>query len=190
MLMSISKLCAARLFSDIADEQQYILCIYGIELWLYTIISTIGLFLTGFLFRATWEAAVIIAVFYACQSNAGGFHADTHMKCFITMSIGLAAGLLMIRLFSKGCLVPSAGLIGIVLLLVFPLCLHENKQYLKINEYIFKRRSVICTLLIAAVTALLYLLNHNLFLAGCAGLFLSAISRTAAALLANQRRNI
>lgn len=190
MLMRISKLFADRLLSDISDEQQLTLCVYGIELWLYTIISTLALLLIGLLFGAPLEAAVIIAVFYACQTNGGGFHADTHIKCFTTMAIGLATGLLMIRFLGKGSLVPSAGLTGIVLLLVFPLCLHENKQYLKMNDQAYKRRSVICTLLIAAITALIYLLNYNLFLAGCAGLFLSAISRTAAALSANHHRNI
>ena len=89
MLMSLSKIIISFIPNGSCDEKQREICEYGCELWLYTILSTLGLFMIGLFAKAPIEAIVIISIFYVCQSIGGGFHASTHIKCFFTMVYGL-----------------------------------------------------------------------------------------------------
>ncbi len=82
MLMKVSQWFISFLFPDIEDKDQRNLCIYGCELWLYTIISAFGLLIIGILMHASLESAIIIVIFYLCQSNGGGYHASSHVNCF------------------------------------------------------------------------------------------------------------
>ena len=68
-----------------AKEEDREVLAYGADLALYTVASTGALLLTGLLWGRWWEAAAIIACFYINQTNGGGFHADSHGKCFCTM---------------------------------------------------------------------------------------------------------
>lgn len=180
MFMQLSRALTNRLFSHVEDEEKKLLCMYGFELWLYTIISTLGLILVGAIFRATIEAMIIITVFYICQSNGGGYHANTHLKCFLTMVCGLIIGIFIIKGLKDSLFLPLIGLLGMILLLLNPLCLHQNKQYLSVSIKALKRRSVLCTIFVSTVTLALYALRVKLFSAACMGMFLSSISRTIA----------
>ena len=182
MLMRLSRVLTNRLFSHVEDEEKKLLCMYGFELWLYTIISTLGLILVGVVFRASIEAMIIITIFYICQSNGGGYHANTHLKCFLTMVCGLIIGIFMIKGLKDRLFLPLTGLLGMIMLLLNPLCLHQNKQYLSVRIKALKRRSVLCTIFISTVTLVLYALRVQLFSAMCMGMFLSSISRTIAAI--------
>ena len=97
MLMKAAQWLVDSLFSDFSNADQRITCIYGCELWLYTILSTLGLLTLGVFLQSFWEAVIIIFIFYTCQSTGGGFHASSHMRCFLTMAIGLLTGLLLMK---------------------------------------------------------------------------------------------
>lgn len=73
MLMSLSKIIISFILNDSCDEKQREICEYGCELWLYTILSTLGLLMIGLIAKAPIEAITIISIFYVCQSNGGGF---------------------------------------------------------------------------------------------------------------------
>ncbi len=75
------------------DDDQRVVCAYGLDLLLYTIISTAGLMMVGVVFHMPMQAVIIICVFYINQSVGGGYHADTHLTCFLTMAFGLTLGL-------------------------------------------------------------------------------------------------
>ena len=68
---------------------------YGFDIIFYTIWSTAVLLIIGILFRKFLEAAVMVAVFYAFQCTGGGYLANTHWKCLLTMVVGLIVGLIM-----------------------------------------------------------------------------------------------
>lgn len=63
MLMKIAQWLTAAILSDLQDEQQRLLYEYGCELWLYTVSSTLGLFLIGVLLGAPLETVTLIAIF-------------------------------------------------------------------------------------------------------------------------------
>lgn len=182
MLMKIAQWLTAAILYDVQDEQQRLLCEYGCELWLYTVSSTLGLFLIGILLGAPLETVMMIAIFYLCQSNGGGYHANTHMKCFLTMACGLLVGLLIIRIPGVDPLLILACTASILILLAFPLCLHPNKRYLKGGSQKLKLRSWLVTAGIAIVIVGLRIFEGgSLFHACCIAVFLSAVSRLIAA---------
>ena len=95
-----------------ADHEAYV---YGFDAALYTFLSTAGLVLIGCVLGQGIETLIIISLFYVNQTLGGGFHASTHLNCFITMVLGLL-----------GCLATF---------------LHKNKEYLQAKHDIRCKRS-------------------------------------------------
>ena len=167
--------------NGIRDEQQYEVCQYGCETILYTIISTIGLLLIGVFTGFLQETIVIISVFYLCQSNGGGYHASTHIKCFITMAVGLAFSLSIIRICNYHSPYLVALIISSIILIKHPLCLHSNKRYLEIAGQQLTMKSRIVSISIIALTVVNYIVGyHRIGRAGCVALLVSALSRAIA----------
>ena len=68
--------------------------VYGLDIFLYTILSTAGLLLIGYVSHHFYESILLIILFYTNQTYGGGFHANSHTKCFLTMTLGLGVYLL------------------------------------------------------------------------------------------------
>ncbi len=181
MLMYISKMITSFLFSDKSDPQQRIICEYGCEIWLYTSISTIGLLLIGSFFHSLYASAIMIMIFYLCQSSGGGYHASTHMKCFAFMAFGLIFSLLILHANLPIILYYFLLCISSSILLLFPLKLHQNKQYLKDESDKLKKRSRMITLSICFFAVLSILFDQREFLqSGTLSLMCSSVSRLSA----------
>lgn len=112
------------------DDARAETCMYGLDLLLYTIISTAGLLLIGIAFGAVIPTCIIIFLFYLNQSIGGGFHANSHTKCFFTMTIGLSLLLIFVRLNIPQFVYPIVGFLSCIGLFCCPLVLHRNKAYL------------------------------------------------------------
>ena len=109
-------------------EEDREIYIYGFDITLYTIWSTSILLLTGLVLRQFTAAVVLVFGFYTFQTTGGGYHADTHLKCLLTMFIGLLAGLSFVYLKDHQILLWILLSIGALLLLLFPLALHPNHE--------------------------------------------------------------
>ena len=179
MLEKIATIVAQRLYTGLnASKEQYDTCRYGIEILLHTILSTLGLFAIGLYLRMFPEALIIITVFYINQSLGGGFHASSHMKCFITMALFLTSGLCILYIFPQ---IPwldfCLSIAAIIALEQIPLVLHKNKQYLSAQSSHFVIRSRIavgifsCIVIICAVFKIVFIRALSI------GLVLSAVSR-------------
>lgn len=104
--------------------------IYGLDLAIYTILSTAGLIIEGVLFRRPCDSLIIIAVYFLNQTIGGGFHASSHLSCFLTMAVGLAFGLDICTIGWPMCFTIGVNALSILMLFSHPLVLHPNKQYL------------------------------------------------------------
>lgn len=163
------------------DPEQREVAAYGFDLFLYTLISTLGLLLAGALLGRGAQAALIVGLFYLNQTFGGGFHARTHLRCFAMMLFFLLLGVL------TGPWPPAAeagiALASLLLLLARPLVLHPNKRYLEGRRQAFVRRSrgiaLAEGLLLAAAFAFL---PPGLRHAATMGLGFSALSRAAGSL--------
>lgn len=150
---------------------------YGFDILIYTVWSTLALLLIGLVLRQFWNAAIIVLGFYTFQSFGGGYHADSHLKCFLTMTCGLLTGLSFVFLQEQfACLLIILGISTIVLLMI-PLTIHPNKSFLEPKRKPLSIRSVIVTLSTLILTILVSIFFDRFLCAFSAAFFLAAISR-------------
>ena len=129
--------------------------IYGCDTALYTAISTLGLLALGAGFGRLWETVVCVSLFYLNQSFGGGYHADTHLRCFLTMAAGLVIFMLSFYLPLPQGIAILAGYLSLTALYAIPLVLHKNKAYLTRHKEKLIRRSRRISLLQTAVFSLI-----------------------------------
>ena len=161
-------------------------CIYGCDIAVYTFLSTVGLLLIGAGFDRFFETVILVAIFYLNQTMGGGYHASTHLRCFLTMAVGLLIYIATFSLFIPVWFHATLGFGALAVLLTVPLVLHKYKQYLILQKEKLILRS---RLVLAAETvtfgAILLLGNYLLIHACATSLVLSAISRFVGALRQN-----
>lgn len=164
---------------------------YGLNILIYTVLSTLFLLLIGCLWGLTLECLIIIAIFYTCQTIGGGYHASTHLQCFITMSTGLSIILFGIRFhFYHIALCNYLTVFSALVLLAKPVVLHKSKEYLapSINKYEMLSRLV--TISLASIYLIFITLYHlfsssliqNIVVSFSYTLFCASISRLVGAL--------
>ena len=85
--------------------------VYGLDIFLYTILSTVGLLLIGYVSHHFYESVLLIILFYTNQTYGGGFHASSHTKVPPFVSVLIAA-------------------LSFLFLYIHPLVLHKNKSFL------------------------------------------------------------
>lgn len=127
--------------NEIVRAEDHEVYAYGLDTILYTMISTLGLVLIGVVMRSTTEALVIIGMFYINQTLGGGFHASTHLMCFLTMAVGLLCCLSTLFIPFP---LPASLIIALMsmgFMLRFPLVLHINKAYLSNKRKLFSKHS-------------------------------------------------
>lgn len=152
--------------------------LYGLDLLLYTLLSTIGLIGLGFLCGKPLESILIILLYYVNQTLGGGFHASTHLKCFITMVLGLLGCLATFLLPFDQWVYCVLGVVGLVLMMKHPLVLHKNKEYLQTKQDIFCKRSRAALLVQGICLMAIALWGESIYLqAFCVALGVCAISR-------------
>lgn len=161
---------------------------YGIDVLLYTVLSTTGLLFLGLLYGQFTESIVIIAILYLNQTLGGGFHASTHLHCFATMAIGLSCCLS--TLFIPFPLLASViiALTSAGFMLRFPLVLHVNKAYLSSKRQLFfnrSRRALIFQLLVFC----LFVICEDAHMAQTISLGLLACVFSRAIAVAQQKRD-
>lgn len=115
--------------------------IYGFDIAIYTYLSTIGLFLVGWAGGYPLESILLIALYYANQSLGGGYHASTHMRCFLTMLLGMLVFLIYMSLPYSYALQVLISVFTLLVLWKFPLILHPNKKHLYKKAAKFIKRS-------------------------------------------------
>lgn len=160
------------------DEDAQAVCLYGIDIFLYTLISTMGLLLIGALAHRFFEAVIWITLYYLNQTFGGGYHATSHLKCFITMAVSLAACLLLLTVAIPLYLQILLLIVSSMLLFLFPLRLHENKRYLAKHSRFFVIRYRCILLLEFCIAIFLLLALPGQYAEMCMlGVATSAISR-------------
>ena len=152
---------------------------YGFDVTIYTIWSTAVLFLIGLVFRQFLASLIIVLGFYTFQSTGGGYHANTHLKCLLTMIVGLLVGLFFVFFKEYHFILWALLWIGVLMLLLFPLVLHPNKSYLEAERKPLSSRSVIVTLSIGALAIIINAFRNEFLYAFSAVFLLAGISRIA-----------
>ncbi|MDO5377563.1 MAG: accessory gene regulator B family protein [Clostridia bacterium] len=168
---------------DAIDTNARDVYIYGLSQMIYTALSTTGLLLIGCLFRRGLEAAVLIALFYTNQTYGGGFHADTHARCFLTMVAGECCFFLLLLLPYAQPICALLSTASVAVMLAFPLVLHHRKAYLspQSNMLVSRSRTIVLAEYGIWIGVSVWGLSQ-LAQSMSAALLLCALSRTAAIL--------
>lgn len=176
--MSLSRRLAIFLLDDLSDQDRVETCVYGIDLALYTIFSTLTLILIGDVFGKPIETMILIAIYYLNQTVGGGYHASTHWKCFASMIISLLICLVIIRFFSQALyLAPFLAIIALIVLWKNPLHLHPHKAYLKNKAESMKKKSKFCAVLSLFTVFPLARVGNSFALSAALGILAAAVSR-------------
>ena len=91
----------------------------------------------------------ILTIFSLSQTHGGGYHANSHLKCFLTMTVSLVLALGISYLPINFAFAAVVFGISVILLLTIPLTLHPNKAYLEVKAPDMRRKSRIITLVVA-----------------------------------------
>jgi accessory gene regulator B len=73
---------------DIIEADERDVCVYGLDLIVSTCLNISALLLAGLAAGLFAETAAFLCVMLPLQSYAGGYHADTHLRCFLLMLAG------------------------------------------------------------------------------------------------------
>ena len=152
--------------------------IYGFDIAIYTFLSTLGLFFIGWMAGRPIETTLLIFLYYINQSFGGGFHASSHLMCFLTMVLGEL--LFFVSFLLPYSLLACIGISVISLLFMWthPLVLHPNKSYLKKKApQLIKRSRQILLLETTLLVAFILLNIPDIIQTGSLALLLSTISR-------------
>ena len=160
-------------------EEERELYLYGFDITFYTIWSTAALLLIGLLLRQFWASVIIVSGFYTFQATGGGYHAKTHLRCFLTMVVGLLVGFSAVFIKDHYILLWILLGIGALLLLLVPLVLHPNKSYLEAERKRLTIKSIMVTLSVLACVVVLNVFWDRMLYAFSAVFFLAGISRIA-----------
>jgi len=162
------------------QERMRIALSFGIDMALYTTVSTVGLLLISLIMNSLISGIIIIAICYFNQTIGGGYHANTHLKCFLSMSLFLILGILFCKLNLPNFILCIIGLTSGIVLLVYPVVLHPNRAFLKNKLPYFIRRARYIVSLEIIIVAIFTAIQFYYSKAYTIALTLSAISRIAA----------
>lgn len=102
MITSISRKIADFLVRENTIEKEYIeVYVYGIELWMSSLISILILFFTTILMHRVVEGILFYGVFCVTRLFCGGYHAKDYLGCKIVFEIILLAVLFLNEILQK-----------------------------------------------------------------------------------------
>ena len=160
----------------IAPSEQDIY-IYGLDIIVYTIVSTIILLITGMLLCQLPATVILVAGFYTFQTTGGGYHARTHLHCLLKMLLGLMTGLSFCFLSSYSVILWAMMVSGATILLIIPLVIHPRKKYLECKRKRLTHRSYVITLSLLSISIIINLISDRFLFAFSAAFLLSSASR-------------
>lgn len=163
MISKLSELIALYLYREqIIDEGKTPVCAYGIELIISTLIGFILVCLVGLIMNALAFALIFYLVFVGVRLFTGGYHADSHIKCKITLIICS----LFVLLCSKHYEVLNESGLHILFLAIYLVCVfllspveHVNAPLTEQERKRNRGVSIIMAVVLAIVNELGYLLD-------------------------------
>ncbi|MBQ6833056.1 MAG: accessory gene regulator B family protein [Lachnospiraceae bacterium] len=84
----VNRSVTAMLEHRIISEEQKAVMIYGLDLLYSSIISLLSFVVLGFLMDCLVPTVVLLMFFIPLQSFGGGYHCQTHFRCWLLMMIG------------------------------------------------------------------------------------------------------
>jgi len=125
---------------DIEDRDIYI---YGLELLISTLFTSISILILGLLIEEWISGVAYLTVYFFLKSYTGGYHAKHYYECYI-YSILVFIVLIFINKITLSVYKPIIGLLSLILsiIVVFKFAPVVNKNNPKTKEEIIKNKKI------------------------------------------------
>lgn len=148
---------------SIISQENYDIYVYGGELLISFIISTVLILFFGLLFNRLVQTVLFLTIFIFMRRYTGGYHAPSHFKCKLTT---IATHLLVLWLSEW----TTVGLINYIIILVFGSTVilligpieNPNKPLSVLQKTQNKRISLVLFILIIVISAILHI-HHSMY---------------------------
>ena len=174
----ISKLAKgmACFFSDnkiIAAEDSEVYA-YGIELLLSTIFNLVVAIIIALISNEFIPCVINLTAFVTIRMYAGGYHADTHWGCMLTLVCVLSAFILIIKTFSTATirfLSPILWVLSVLILYKFAPVEHPNKPISEKKKMKLRKKSLISFFVWTIFCIIFYFFKSEICFYSVTGIF-------------------
>lgn len=178
MISFLSRSIALFLFNKkIIDDEHLPVCQFGFELIIATVVGFLLIAAAGLVFGELPAAVLFYFIFVGVRYFTGGFHADSHLSCKITLLICGVTFLALLKIFMKKySLLLHIGLLIFYLaaVIAFSPVEHKNAPLEQRVKKKNRRISIIMAIIIIAVTLPGYRYFHKISIISAATLFIVA----------------
>lgn len=116
----INHIINTMLVKGVIEEKQKSVIAYGLDLLLSTVISMTVLLVIGFILGQGVQTICFLIPLVLFQGFGGGYHCQTHLRCWAVMVCSLLFALLVLQNLSTGLLVLAAALSSYPILIIAP----------------------------------------------------------------------
>lgn len=155
----LNLLVSSNVIKNDSDELDYYR--YGIEISISSILNIVLILILGAITRHFYESVVFLTVFITMRSFAGGFHANTYVRCNLIMCISFLAQTALYELLKEKISVQPAVIIAAVfsaVIIFFSPVENPNKTITLIQKKRFRVISIVLWILFAVIGVILI---HN-----------------------------
>ena len=140
-----------------ADEKERNIIIYGLDIFIYNLTTTLIFLFFGFLTNTLLETVLFLVIHVAVQRKAGGYHASTRLGCFIVTAVSWFGAVMAAKLQEQHCFLSFSAviLLGMGRIAVISFCApveHKNKP---LTDEVKKQNRIISTVLVTVFSVLL-----------------------------------
>ena len=137
---------------------------YGLEHLILNVFSIFLVWFIGFIFDKPLDALIMWLAIFPLRKNAGGFHAETRIKCFlISFGIIYLVFFLLCKTHYPDNQLWMLGIASWIVIYAIAPVECENKRLDNLEKKEYQKRTRIILLIEAAILGVCYILNGNVF---------------------------
>lgn len=153
-----NKICS---INDITDSQKREIIAYGLEILLSTSVSVLIITILAILLGTFWETILFLLPFMLLRTYSGGYHAQTHFRCFLILFIVFCVNL-MLNLFNiNAVIIVLSALASVFIILRFAPVEDKNHPLSKRQKNNNRKVCIIMLSILSAVCIILFVNQNN-----------------------------
>ncbi len=161
--MTLSKKISAFVCSnDCNDEDERSIIEFGISILLSKLLNLVTEIIVGCLFSMLTETIIFLIAFSFLRSYAGGFHASSSCRCYVSSTATMIIALLFIKYTDVLAVNYIFILFGAVLCFIFAPVESRNKPLDMTEKIVYRKRVMIILFLIFILLASSYFLHIDM----------------------------
>lgn len=191
-MRNLSSTIAVMLWEQgVIQEEDVDKCRYGLDVFLSSLLEVISILLIAILLRNFFETLLFFAAFVPLRIYAGGYHADTKLRCYlVSLAVYGLFAVIMYMLPEDSYMVISLAevMITLIITLVYAPVIHYHKKVNKNEFRQFRKISiVICCVQAGIILVLITVFKNNRFIVALA---LGQLAESLSMILAIVKRKI